>query len=108
MHDWGFALPMASAILTVLWPEEFTVYDVRARGELNDFSTLGSVAPHRVWPEYVRYREAVRQAVPGPLSLRDKDRTLFGRSMARQLVRDLQTSFSKPDLPTEDSVVSGR
>ena len=30
MQTWGFLLPMASAILTVLWPEEFTVYDVRA------------------------------------------------------------------------------
>jgi hypothetical protein len=28
--EWGFRLPMASAVLTVLWPEEFTVYDFRA------------------------------------------------------------------------------
>ena len=32
IKDYGFQLPMASAILTVLWPEEFTVYDVRAHG----------------------------------------------------------------------------
>ena len=31
MRNWGFRLPTASAILTVLYPEEFTVYDVRAR-----------------------------------------------------------------------------
>jgi hypothetical protein len=29
LEDWGFHLPMASAILTVLWPDFFTVYDVR-------------------------------------------------------------------------------
>src|SRR5688572_9209748 len=29
MLDWGFRLPMASAILTVLHPTMFTVYDVR-------------------------------------------------------------------------------
>ena len=29
IEQWGFRLPMASAILTVLYPEDFTVYDVR-------------------------------------------------------------------------------
>jgi hypothetical protein len=29
VEKWGFALPMATAILTVLWPEDFTIYDYR-------------------------------------------------------------------------------
>ena len=29
MEGWGFHLPMASAILTVLYPDDFTVYDIR-------------------------------------------------------------------------------
>src|SRR3712207_6502297 len=32
MTDWGFRLPMGTAILTVLYPDEFTVYDVRVCG----------------------------------------------------------------------------
>jgi hypothetical protein len=35
MRDWGLRLPMASAILTVLFPEEFTVYDQRVCGSLS-------------------------------------------------------------------------
>jgi hypothetical protein len=29
IEEWAFLLPMATAILTVLWPDEFTVFDVR-------------------------------------------------------------------------------
>jgi hypothetical protein len=32
--EWGFYLPMASAVLTVLWPDEFTVYDMRVCDQL--------------------------------------------------------------------------
>ena len=32
MRDWGLRLPMASAILTILYPHEFTVYDRRVCG----------------------------------------------------------------------------
>ncbi len=39
-QTWRFKLAMASAILTVLWPDEFTVYDVRACGQLGDFHAL--------------------------------------------------------------------
>ena len=37
IKDWGFRLPMASAILTVLYPEIFTVYDKRVCGELGKY-----------------------------------------------------------------------
>jgi hypothetical protein len=100
MKDWGFYLPMASSILAVLWPEEFTVFDVRVCVELGDFHALGNVKPELVWPGYCRYREAVDRAVPGPLPLRDKDRFLWGRSAARQLVRDVACGFTAVDRPT--------
>src|SRR3989344_4900183 len=29
--EWRFSLPMATAILTVLYPDDFTIYDVRVR-----------------------------------------------------------------------------
>lgn len=44
---------------------------------------------------YTRYREAVNLAVPSLANLRDKDRFLWGRSAARQLVDDIATVFSK-------------
>ena len=34
IEEWEFRLPMASAILTVLYPDSFTVYDVRVCDEL--------------------------------------------------------------------------
>lgn len=37
MEDYGFLLPMATAILTVLWPDEFTVYDIRVCDSLGRF-----------------------------------------------------------------------
>jgi hypothetical protein len=97
MKDWGFYLPVASAILTVLWPEEFTVFDTLVCGELvrdklGDFHNLSNLIPEHVWPEYCRYRGAVERAVPS-LLLRDKDRLLWGRSAALQLADDLTTLF---------------
>lgn len=96
MKDWGFYLPIASSILSVLWPEEFTVFDVRVCDELGDYHALRNLKPERVWPGYCRYRDAVDHAVPGLRLLRDKDRFLWGRSVARQLVRDIGCDFS-PD-----------
>jgi hypothetical protein len=37
IDEWGFQLPMASAILTVLCPELFTMYDMRVCDVLGDF-----------------------------------------------------------------------
>jgi hypothetical protein len=37
ISDWEFRLPMASAILTVLYPREFTVYDIRVCDLLRKF-----------------------------------------------------------------------
>ena len=99
---WEFYLPMASAILTVLWPEDFTVYDVRACQELEElgigrFGNLGNLSTKALWPKYLEYCEAVRGAVPQYSSLRDKDKFLWGRSAARQLVDDLARGFSQTD-----------
>jgi len=94
MEKWGFYLPMASAILSVLWPEEFTVFDVRVCDELDKFHALGNAKSDRVWPGYCDYCKAVAREVPGPLTLRDKDRYLWGRSSANQLVQDIAREFS--------------
>jgi hypothetical protein len=107
METWGFYLPMASAILTVLWPEDFTVYDVRACQQLEEFkigtfANLGKLSTKALWPKYVKYCDAVNKAVPQYSSLRDKDKFLWGRSAARQLVDDIARGFSKPTEPSRE------
>lgn len=96
MQQWGFLLPMASAILTVLWPEDFTVYDVRACGQLGGFHTLGDQSREdRIWQGFVSYRDAVHAAVADELSLRDKDRVLWARSAVKQLQHDIARKFAR-------------
>ena len=96
MDEWGFLLPMASAILTVLWPDEFTVYDRRACAEVGGFHRLGGRSRcERVWDEYLAFRAAVRREAPAGLSLRDADRYLFGRSRWKDLGSRIEQGFSK-------------
>ena len=40
VKEWKFRLPMASAILSVLYPKDFTVYDVRVCNVLGGFRSL--------------------------------------------------------------------
>jgi hypothetical protein len=101
MQEWGFYLPMASAILTVLWPGDFTVYDVRVCDELRNFHSLGNLTKaDRIWTGYQLYCEAVAAAVPGNMNLRDKDRFLWGRSAAKQLSQDILDGFPAAERPT--------
>jgi hypothetical protein len=94
--DWGFRLPMASAILTVLYPADFTIYDYRVCEQLDDFYNLASCSKfEEVWPGYARLVDRVRQVTPEGLSLRDKDRYLWGASAAKQLEADLVESFRR-------------
>jgi hypothetical protein len=75
--DWGPGLPMASAILSVCYPDRFSVYDERVCEELGGFENLRNITnPERLWAEYERFLGAVRMAAPRGLSLRDCDRYL--------------------------------
>lgn len=90
IDEWGFLLPMASAILSVLYPDEFTVYDDRVCKELKGFKHLGQLtAAQRIWPDYEAYMRRVR-ASRSELSLRDCDRLLTGQSMGKQLESDIE------------------
>ncbi len=94
MLDWGFLLPMASAILTVLYPDEFTVYDVRVCDALSGYHDLANKSDFEaLWTGYEGLRRAVEQAAPAGLSLRDKDRWLWGRSFGQQLQQDIARAF---------------
>jgi hypothetical protein len=94
---WGFALPMASAILAVCWPEEFTVYDYRVRDQIKGFPKLNTRNFEKLWEHYEEYKTKVSKLVPIGLSLRDKDRYLYGKSNAVQLREDIRLSFNVLD-----------
>lgn len=94
--NWGLQLPMATAILSVLWPDEFTVYDVRVCGQLGRFGDLaGKVRFDGLWSGYCEYVQAVQEKAPAHLSLRKKDRFLWGKSVAEQLARDVRQAFGR-------------
>jgi hypothetical protein len=95
IKDWEFHLPMASAILTVLYPDTFTVYDIRVCDELNDFHKLNKkVNFDSIWDGYQSYINRVIEETPSNLSLRDKDRYLWAKSFSDQLCNDIQTNFN--------------
>jgi hypothetical protein len=102
MGDWKFRLPIASAILSVLWPNDFTVYDIRVCNELKKYLKKQIVSfnclihktnCNNLWDSYCKYIKAVKDAVSEVDSLRDKDRYLWGRSSAEQLLNDIKTRF---------------
>jgi hypothetical protein len=96
LETWKFYLPMASAILTVLYPHEFTVYDIRVCDVLNGFHGLDNKTHfENRWDGYVKYRTAVIEHTPKELSLRDKDRWLWGQSFAKQLEENIRDGFKK-------------
>lgn len=96
IESWGFLLPMASAILTVLYPDEFTVYDERVCDQLRDFTWVKNKTIYEdIWDGYSKYAAAVRQATPQSLSLRDKDRWLWGKSFVENLRADIAHGFAR-------------
>jgi hypothetical protein len=98
LKDWGFRLPMASAILTVLYPDDFTVYDVRVCQQLQGFFGIDNVADFgEQWNKYEEYVQRVRQQPNAPGSLRENDKWLWGKSFEEQLRRDIRARFEKKD-----------
>jgi hypothetical protein len=93
IERWGFRLPMASAILAVLYPDDFTVYDVRVCEVLGDFVDAQYKKFEDLWIRYEKYIECVRNAVPGKATLREKDRYLWGKSFESQLNGDISSGF---------------
>lgn len=89
----GIGLPIASAILTVGYPDRFTVLDYRAWESAQAEGLKGLPASEPATPRaYLKYRDAC-QAFAGQvgLSLRDLDRALWARSWEK----DLQVLIAK-------------
>lgn len=90
MTTWGFRLSTASAILAVLYPSTFTVFDIRVCNRLGAFHELGDIKwSPKAWQEYQRFVSAVRRAAPPGLSLRDCDRWLWGENKRDALLNEL-------------------
>ena len=93
---WDFSLSTASAILAVLYPDTFTMYDIRVCNALGDFGRLGNKKwSAEMWQEYQRYVAAVRSKAPPGLSLRECDRWLWGRDK-REAMRAELASIKAP------------
>jgi hypothetical protein len=96
IEEFEFRLPMSSAILSLLYPDNFTVYDIRVCESLTDFKGLDNISNfENLWLGYTRYIDSVRKYEPQNLSLRDKDRFLWGKSFYKQLTYDLNRKFKK-------------
>ena len=94
----GIGLPTATAILTVLYPEEFTVYDVRVCDALGDFHNIGNrTNPTKIWEGYEEFREEVRKADSPHFSLRAKDRWLWAKTVVEQMECDIKNGFNRSE-----------
>jgi hypothetical protein len=94
IEDWKFQLPMASAVLTVLYPNEFTVYDVRVCDILKAHHKIKNTTKFKVlWDGYTQYTIAVKEKEPKIKNLRDKDRMIWAKSFKEQLDKDIKCQF---------------
>lgn len=93
MVDWELNLPIASEILTILYPDDFILYNHRICETLNGFYHLDKIVDFdMLWAKYKDYKNVVHAAVPHGISLRDKARYLWGKSIYTQLVNDIGDS----------------
>lgn len=90
---YGFHLPTASAILSVLYPKTFSVYDYRVCEQLEAFHELVYITDtEKVWNEYQKYLVAVKDK-SGKSDLREADKYLWGKSAYEQLEKDIKANF---------------
>lgn len=95
IKDYGFRLPMASAILSLLYPDNFTIYDIRVCDTFPNYKGLDNLTFEKLWVGYCNYIDSVKNYSSQILSLRDSDRHLWGKSFFEQLNSDLATNFNK-------------
>lgn len=103
----GFQLAMASAVLTILYPEIFSVYDRRVRSQLKHPKKEGKKFPDISYSRY-RTRRYFEEYIPqvlragreisknSKLSLRDCDRLLWAKSRHEELQNFLKVQPNSP------------
>jgi len=88
LDGWKFNLPMATAILTILYPEDFTIYDIRVRGELGIEDFAGR--KNQIERYFSEFLSRVKEKAKGK-NLRDKDKYLWGKSFYEDLAAFLDS-----------------
>ena len=90
----GIDLAIASAVLTILYPTEFSVYDFRVREEIHGYKDITPLPIEAKIKKYLdEYIPSVRKSAH--LSLRDCDRALWGKSWHEDLQKFVK-SVDKP------------
>lgn len=93
--DWQFSISMASAVLAILYPDDFTVYDIRVSEVLNDFRDVKNRTNFdNIWRRYREYKCKIEESISQYSTLRDKDRYLWGKSFYQQLSNDIENVFN--------------
>lgn len=95
LFEWEFRMATASAILTVLYPKKFTVYDYRVREdpELKSFKNIDTIKNlERRAERYLSFVKQVNQKDYGLeiTTLREKDKYLWGRSFYNQVEKEIK------------------
>lgn len=92
-EPWRFRLPTATALLTVLFPDDFTIYDVRVCEFIPGFDGLANRRySEELYVRYTQFKEAVRSAAPCAQTLREADQYLWGLSWIRNTEDTLRTT----------------
>ena len=84
---------MASAILSVLYPDKFSIYDYRVCDMLKNFHNIKNLKSDKMTDLYFEFLEEVWKNVPEKTSFRDKDRFLWGKSFYQGLKNDIEHEF---------------
>jgi len=96
LKKWKFGLPMASAILTVLYPTRFTVYDIRVCNVLKDFHNLTNKGIDNKIKGYFDFIIRVKDvAKTKKKSLRNIDKFMWGESFYNELKKDVNDNFKR-------------
>ncbi len=98
INDYGFYLPMASAILSVLCQDKFSIYDVRVCDMLEQkyntkkYHKIKNWAFEKLWIGYEEYLQKILE-LSEKSSYREADKYLWGKSFYEQLQKDLCRNF---------------
>lgn len=98
MNDYGFRLPISSAILSVLYKDDFSVYDIRVCNILDEeykirkYHNIQNLLFDRLWVGYEDYLRKILE-VSGKKEYREADKYLWGKSFFQQLRENIYKRF---------------
>ncbi len=85
---------------------DFTIYDIRVCDMLKSYHELqNKIRFDEIWTGYEKFVEAVKNSAPADLSLRDKDRFLWGKSFAKDLNEDILHRFQKKEKEMKQAAI---